>query len=69
MIWLALPLLLLLPSRATAECLANATLNAYFAGDGTIPKEGSCCMFDVCGLACPTEIPPPAKGACRGWAT
>jgi len=59
-------LVLFAVSRADATCIeSNSTLNAEFAGFlgvPSIPVPGSCCMNDVCGLACPTEITPPGNG-------
>jgi hypothetical protein len=57
--------LLSAPQQAAADCLANPTLNADFEtlnGGVSIPIEGSCCMFDVCGLACPVEVSKPIYG-------
>ena len=45
------------------QCLSNKALNDVFAVDGPIPKPGSCCMQDVCGLACPVPTPEPSIGA------
>lgn len=59
--------LLIAPQQSAADCLANPTLNADFEnlnGGVPIPIEGSCCMFDVCGLACPEEVSKPAIGKC-----
>jgi hypothetical protein len=56
----------LLPLVAADCILSNKTLNDEFAdiiGAGSIPTEGSCCMKDVCGLACPLEPPGPTSGA------
>jgi len=55
----------LLAKQAAADCIANPTINADFEelnGGVEIPIEGSCCMFDVCGLACPTLTSKPSKG-------
>jgi hypothetical protein len=57
--------LLIAPQQAAADCLANPTLNADFEnlnGGVSIPIEGSCCMFDVCGLACPVDVSKPTSG-------
>jgi hypothetical protein len=56
----------LLPLAAADCILSNKTLNDEFAdiiGAESIPTEGSCCMKDVCGLACPVEYPSPLPGA------
>jgi hypothetical protein len=49
-------------------CIASsATINADFValnGGTPIPTQGSCCMFDVCGLACAQDVPSPSKGTC-----
>lgn len=50
-----------------SECLSNATLNEQAAGGIPIPKPGSCCMNDVCGLACPLELSPVAHGKLLGF--
>jgi hypothetical protein len=60
--------LLIAPHQVAADCLANPTLNADFEtlnGGVPIPIEGSCCMFDVCGLACPEEVSKPGLGMYR----
>jgi hypothetical protein len=57
--------LLMAPQQAAADCLADTTLNADFEnlnGGVEIPIEGSCCMFDVCGLACPAGVEKPGTG-------
>ncbi|EEC43573.1 predicted protein [Phaeodactylum tricornutum CCAP 1055/1] len=53
-----------LPSLVQAECLANTEFNDFFEGlvGAPIPSEGSCCMFDVCGLECPVDVPEPSNG-------
>ena len=45
-------------------CLSNATLEAIFAGgdDVSLPRDGSCCMQDICGLTCPTDVSKPGPG-------
>lgn len=55
--------------RAVGQCLSNESLNAEFAriitGDDTATSysiEGSCCQETICGLGCPEEVDPPAKG-------
>jgi hypothetical protein len=61
----AAALALLVPQQAAADCLADPTLNADFEalnGGVAIPTEGSCCMFDVCGLACPEPVEDPTNG-------
>jgi hypothetical protein len=60
--------LLIAPQQAAADCLANPTLNADFEtlnGGVPIPIAGSCCMFDVCGLACPAGVSKPKLGTYR----
>ena len=55
------------PLAVQADCIySNQTLNDVIAGsDGrSIPTPGSCCMQDVCGLACPLPVPPPGPGTC-----
>jgi len=64
-------LLLLVVHQVTADCLANDEFNSIFEGlngASSIPTDGSCCMFDVCGLECPTEVsqPPSGKSASGG---
>jgi hypothetical protein len=62
---LVVALLTTVPStQVSAECLANATFNDYFqnAAGQPIPTPDSCCMFNVCGLACPTPVSTPGKG-------
>lgn len=56
--------LLVLLQRTLGECIySNTTLNSEIAGEGrSIPLPGSCCMADVCGLECPQQVPPPARG-------
>jgi hypothetical protein len=57
--------LLIAPQQVAADCLANENLNADFEnlnGGVPIPIEGSCCMFDVCGLACPVDVSKPGVG-------
>ena len=50
-------------SKVSADCLANESLNAEFlAGAESIPKEGSCCQADVCGIPCPAELSSPGVG-------
>ncbi len=46
------------------QCLADSALNDIFipSGETQIPLQGSCCQADVCGLACPEEVDPPAAG-------
>jgi hypothetical protein len=53
-------------SSSGSVCIASSPqINADFMalnGDVPIPTPGSCCMQDVCGLACPLVLPEPAKG-------
>ena len=63
----ALLLLLLWRSfeTASAQCIENEQLNYEFeqlTGGFEIPQKDSCCMMDVCGLACPEEVEAPAYG-------
>ena len=51
--------------KATAECLSDPELDAIFAGDTTIPGEGSCCQQDVCNIPCPVAVPAPGNGMFR----
>lgn len=49
---------------AIPQCLSNTTINAEFealTGGFEIPRQESCCMWDVCGLACPESVPPPSS--------
>ena len=49
----------------SADCLVDTALNDEFASfieAESIPLEGSCCQADVCGLACPAEVPSPGVG-------
>jgi hypothetical protein len=39
------------------QCLSDPTLNEFFQTDTP-----TCCMFDVCGLPCPTEVTEPGNG-------
>jgi hypothetical protein len=50
--------------RVHANCIANSAINAEFEAlnGGSIPKEGSCCMLDVCGLTCPEDVARPSNG-------
>lgn len=52
----------LLAPLVSGDCLAEPSLNDIFAGVGSIPAEGSCCMWDVCGLECPVPTTKPNKG-------
>ena len=53
-------------AQAKATCLSNSSLNDFFVNEvndgNAIPQEGSCCMADVCGLACPVPVSEPANG-------
>lgn len=46
------------------QCIADSAINDIFIppGETQIPLQGSCCQADVCGLACPEEVSPPAVG-------
>lgn len=64
--WLFLLLSLLPLTVVNADCLGNPEFNDFFlnpnvTGD-SIPRAGSCCQADVCGLACPEEVDDPTKG-------
>eukprot|EP00339_Tiarina_fusa_P011601 CAMPEP_0117072390 /NCGR_PEP_ID=MMETSP0472-20121206/50958_1 /TAXON_ID=693140 ORGANISM="Tiarina fusus, Strain LIS" /NCGR_SAMPLE_ID=MMETSP0472 /ASSEMBLY_ACC=CAM_ASM_000603 /LENGTH=247 /DNA_ID=CAMNT_0004796487 /DNA_START=132 /DNA_END=872 /DNA_ORIENTATION=- len=52
--------------RVLATCIENEAIeNDFVSLYGriiSIPRFDSCCMFDVCGLPCPTETPGPTKG-------
>src|SRR3569832_783970 len=54
----------LLPLKEVkADCISsNSSIEAVFAGDRVLPLPGSCCMQDVCGLACPVPVQMPAPG-------
>lgn len=61
--------ILILPQMTLSEgCIEDPDINESFElyGNGkfqsTIPRYGSCCMYDVCGLACPEYVPPPDQG-------
>jgi hypothetical protein len=45
-----------------ATCLSNSTLEAIFGNGTALPRQDSCCMQDICGLTCPTDIPGPRPG-------
>lgn len=51
----------LLFERSAAKCLSNDEYNEFFANGTSIPREGSCCQFDVCGIPCPSTEEPPQK--------
>jgi hypothetical protein len=51
-------------------CLADEALNDEFRallGDNVdaIPRAGSCCQADVCGIPCPVEVSAPKIGKSR----
>jgi len=46
----------------SSECLADTTLNDIFANGTSIPKEGSCCQQDVCGIPCAEPVSAPGVG-------
>ena len=58
--------------QVAGDCLADKALNDIFELDETdgrvkpIPRFGSCCQYDVCGLQCPVETPPPSRGTYSG---
>jgi hypothetical protein len=54
-------------AQSPGDCIADETINTAFAqiitGTDTYEvAEGSCCQETICGLGCPEEVPPPAKG-------
>uniref|UniRef100_A0A7S2VEF1 Solute carrier family 5 member 8 n=1 Tax=Entomoneis paludosa TaxID=265537 RepID=A0A7S2VEF1_9STRA len=51
-------------SIVNADCIKDQAINEFFEdlNGAPIPTEGSCCMFDVCGLECPKETSDPGKG-------
>jgi len=51
--------------QAIPKCIADERINAEFealTGGFEIPRQDSCCMWDVCGLACPAEVEEPNSG-------
>jgi hypothetical protein len=57
----------LLVKEASADCVADSSINDFFELDDdnrvkSIPRYGSCCMYDVCGLACPEPVSGPSNG-------
>jgi hypothetical protein len=49
------------------QCLSNTVFEDFFRSLNnvtTLPRNGSCCMKDVCNLPCPTEVERPANGMC-----
>lgn len=64
--WLTCALLFSRVPRVLADCLDNKEFNDYFENvDGRIsdiPRFGSCCMYDVCGLQCPITQRAPSRG-------
>ena len=54
-------------AASPGDCIADETLNTAFAqiisGSDTYEvADGSCCQETICGLGCPEEVPPPARG-------
>ena len=50
---------------ALPQCLADNALNQEFealSGGFELPRQDSCCMWDICGLACPEPVDPPSSG-------
>lgn len=45
----------------SGQCLEDSALNDFFIPTGEL-DEGSCCQNAVCGLGCPEEVSPPARG-------
>lgn len=66
--WLLSSLLVLVSivKVVDADCVADVAINDFFEDvvwEGeSIPREGSCCMFDVCGLECPKPLEDPGDG-------
>lgn len=62
-----IPLLLLLHD-ATADYLSDPDLNRIFESNGPgrfqslLPRHGSCCQYDVCGLQCREMVQEHTKG-------
>ena len=57
----------LLAMNVSADCVADSSINTIFEIDddgktNQIPRYESCCMYDVCGLACPAPISEPTNG-------
>jgi hypothetical protein len=59
-----------LPLSQGDQCLANDEFETFFLGEGetlgALPREGSCCQKDICGLPCPTTVPSPTSGRFLG---
>lgn len=52
-------------AAALTQCIADPTIEREFqqlSGGFELPRQDSCCMWDICGLACPEEVEPPADG-------
>ena len=54
-------------AQSPGNCIADETINTAFAqlisgSDSYEVADGSCCQETICGLGCPEEVPPPAKG-------
>lgn len=48
-----------IPMVTDAQCIADDTIDAEFRtllGVDAIPKAGSCCQPDVCGIPCPAAL-------------
>ena len=56
-----LSLALVVP-QVTAQCLSDPELEEIFSGGEELPKEGSCCQNDICGLPCPEPVSKPTVG-------
>ena len=59
--------LLFLPFTVVkGDCLSDSTLNDFFLDpddpNDALPREGSCCQSDICGLACPEVLDDPVAG-------
>jgi hypothetical protein len=61
----------LLPLSQGDQCLANDEFETFFLGEGealgALPREGSCCQNDICGLPCPTPVSDPTSGKFSGY--
>jgi hypothetical protein len=56
----------LIPLSQGDQCLSNDEFENFFLSEGEVigdlPRDGSCCMKDICGLPCPTSVPAPTSG-------
>lgn len=47
------------------QCLSNTEFESFFEkalGVSSLPREGSCCQSDICGIPCPTALSKPKRG-------